>query len=240
MNAHGVMSATLFHSPSQNPYVLCTTAPSSERSQHGGEWTYISAVGDGPATVPECLEDNLEALARHDAILVGAVSEDGNLISVLEKSGRLTLVPLKVSNDRLGGIATIKVLKNKLCQQSPLRGVDQTCLRFHDVDGMLYLMAVDVEGYLITQRLDPRFSQPFSPQETSGYRYSKLSSPSTPASSRTGSEVRSGDSAQPTSPSLQLNPRYDIDYRNDAMSQVPSRHPHPDVPREYLAAQWRG
>ena len=162
LDAFGVTSATIFHSPMKHPYVLCTTAPSSERGKHGGEWTYISAIGDGPATVPECLEDNLSHLAKHGAIMAGAVSELGNVVGLLKKSGRLLIVPLNRASGGYGvrGDGTIKV-KDKLYAQT-LSQVDPTCLRFHVEDGVQHLVAVDIEGKVVVQRLDERSDQSVS------------------------------------------------------------------------------
>jgi hypothetical protein len=163
-----VTSATPFYLPSGHPYVLCTTSPSDERgkhcreqTEHYHEWTYISAIGDGPARVPEELEDNLTHLEKHEAIIVGTVSAAGDLVAVLERGGRVTIFPLRSNEQRLLRGANNMTHVKKLSQQWEARGVDPTSLRFHaTAQGVRYLKAIDIEGNLLGVCLDAGAVQP--------------------------------------------------------------------------------
>ena len=148
MNARGATSATLFQRASLNPYVLCTTSPSNERSKNNGEWSYISPVGAGPAKVPPQLDHNLWRLRKAKAIIAGAASPDGTIIALLEETGRILLMPL-VAQDG-GGLSSLDPisLDKKLKSQ---KSASPTAMRFCEVDRSLCLVAVDPKGTVVRQ-----------------------------------------------------------------------------------------
>ena len=149
MNARGATSATLFHTVSGNPYVLCTTSPSRERSKNNGEWSFVSPVGAGPAKVPPQLHHNLWRLRKAGAIIAGAVSPDGSIIALLEETGNILLMSLVAQEG--GGLSALEpiTLDATLKRQT---SASPTALRFCEVERRLCLLAVDPEGTVI--RLD--------------------------------------------------------------------------------------
>ncbi|MCJ1283639.1 hypothetical protein MMC26_002970 [Xylographa opegraphella] len=146
MNARGATSAMLFQTVAANPYVLCTTSPSRERSKNNGEWSFVSAVGAGPALVPPQLDHHLWRLRKAKAILAGAASPDGSVIALLEESGNVLLMPL-VAQDG-GGLASLDpiTLDSKLKSQ---KSASPTALRFCIRERRLCLLAVDPDGTVI-------------------------------------------------------------------------------------------
>ena len=146
MNARGATSATLFQTVSTNPYVLCTTSPSQERSNNNGEWSFVSPVGAGPARVPQQLDHHLWRLRQARAIIAGAASPDGSVIALLEETGKILLMPL-VAQDG-GGLAALDpiVLDARLKSQN---SASPTALRFCEVERRVCLVAVDPDGTVI-------------------------------------------------------------------------------------------
>ncbi|MCJ1398285.1 hypothetical protein MMC11_001482 [Xylographa trunciseda] len=146
MRARGVTSATLFETALSNPYVLCTTSPSRERARNNGEWSYVSAVGDGPVRVPPQLDHDLWRLEKAKAIIAGAVSPDGTVIALLEETGKILLMPL-VAEDG-GGLSSLDpiTVDTRLHAQS---SASPTALRFCQLDGHLCLVAVDPQGTVL-------------------------------------------------------------------------------------------
>ncbi|MCJ1436360.1 hypothetical protein MMC27_005739 [Xylographa pallens] len=146
MNARGATSATLFQTVSANPYVLCTTSPSRERSANNGEWSFVSPVGAGPAQVPQQLDHHLWRLQNAKAIIAGAVSPDGSVIALLEETGRILLMPLVAQEG--GGLSALDpiALDKRLRSQ---KSASPTALRFCMVERRLCLVAVDPDGTVI-------------------------------------------------------------------------------------------
>src|SRR2546430_8756186 len=96
-------SATLFTSPSKRPYVLCTTSPSAERElnkENGGEWSFISPVVSSPAILPKSLSHRIEQLLG--SIIAGAVTSVGEVLAVVESTGKIRLFRLNRQLD--GGL----------------------------------------------------------------------------------------------------------------------------------------
>lgn len=144
-------SASLFDSPSGKRYVLSTSSPSSERSRNEGEWSFISPVDHSlvPRHPPPHLIHRLKQLKRRLPIGTGAVPRPGNLVALLEKTGKIILIPL-TSNDR-GGLCSANSegeepaeLPISLCTQAKL---SMGCLRFDPPGALLY--AIDSKGKLI-------------------------------------------------------------------------------------------
>ena len=146
MNARGATSATLFQTVSGNPYVLCTTSPSRERSKNNGEWSFVSAVGAGPARVPPQLEHNLWRLRKAKAIIAGAASPDGSVIALLEETGRILLMPLVAQEG--GGLSSLDPITLDVPLKSQ-KSASPTALRFCEVERRLCLLAVDPEGTVV-------------------------------------------------------------------------------------------
>lgn len=152
MDRRGTLtSATLFNSPSRKPYVLCTTSPSLER-EHTGEWSFISPVAPGPASMPISLQHSIEQL--RESVLVGAATSVGDLIAVLEASGRVRLLRLDKEID--GGLCChasqdpVLEFNNQLCPQD---SAPPTSLRFQETLRGLQIFAIDRRGKLIVKTL---------------------------------------------------------------------------------------
>ena len=141
-------SATIYRSPSNRPYVLCTTAPSSERWLHDGEWSFILPVHEDTSRSsihPVGIVHNFEQFKYHRPLFAGCASSRHHLFAVLEKSGKLSVLGLDKHDD--GGIhgqEEAEILPHSLCKQDrPLTD----CLRF-DTSGS-YLMGIDPKGTII-------------------------------------------------------------------------------------------
>ena len=174
MKSDGVTSAALFQSPSNRPYVLCTTSPSNERERNGGEWSYISPVADFPAIVPPELDQNLIALRKAPAIVMGAASPHGDIVALLEQTGKLWLFPtMEIKHGGYPSWEESTILEKRLCEQ---RRPSNTCLRFHfrQDENRLCLYAVDVKGKVIKKSFDERRSAPLGP-EVDGFIPHRLS-----------------------------------------------------------------
>jgi hypothetical protein len=148
-----MLSAAIFHSPSNRPYVLCTTSPSDERWKHGGEWSFISAVADSPASVPPNLQFDFCQLGKHEkGIVAGAGSSDGKVVALLNQKGQIKLFSLNAKTD--GGLYSALeepvVLEKRLAAQTV---VSRGCLRFQSQDGRLFLFAVDLQGKVIRKEI---------------------------------------------------------------------------------------
>lgn len=139
----GVTSATVYHSPSKRDYLLCTTAPSTERWHHDGEWSFILPVPPNTRSHSGSTIHNFEQLKRP---LAGCPSSKHHVFAVLEDSGKLSI--LRLDKHDGGGIHSpdedAETLKQSLCKQDrPLTD----CLRF-DPSGS-FLFAVDPKGKII-------------------------------------------------------------------------------------------
>jgi hypothetical protein len=144
-----MLSATIFHSPSSRPYVLCTTSPSDERWKHGGEWSFISAVADSPACVSPILQFDFYALGKREkGIVTGAASPDGKVVALLNQKGKIKLFTLKGKTG--GGLYSALeeplILKEKLAER---KSASSGCLRFQSQNGSVFLFAIDPEGKVI-------------------------------------------------------------------------------------------
>ena len=147
-------SATVYQSPSNQVYVLCTTAPSKERWHHDGEWSFILPipVNASRAHTPSgsCIQ-NLEQFQDHGPLFAGCASSQHHVLAVLEKSGRLSV--LRLDKHRDGGIHSpdqdAEILAHSLCKQDrPLT----SCLRF-DPSGS-FLFAVDPKGKVVVTEFE--------------------------------------------------------------------------------------
>jgi hypothetical protein len=149
-----MLSATIFHSPSNRPYVLCTTSPSDERWKHRGEWSFISAVADSPASMPSALQFDFCRLGEHEkGIVAGAASSDGKVVALLNQKGQIKLFTL---NAKTGGglhsaLEEPVALKTRLAAQTT---ASSGCLRFQSQGGKLFLFAVDLHGKVIKADID--------------------------------------------------------------------------------------
>ena len=176
----GVTSTSIYISPSNNIYLLCTTSPSSERHQNQGEWSFILPLPNlGKLTAPQLrppYRDNIhnfEQFENHRAITAGAVSSRHNVFAVLEVNGRISLLPLKASAQ--GGICGVNT-KNKMKDLDESRGsisytdtrvgmkiLDERlggtggCLSFTP-DGEK-LIAVDARGKVVIVDFEKRYFQ---------------------------------------------------------------------------------
>src|SRR2546423_3257621 len=116
-----MLSAAVFHSLSNRPYVLCTTSPSDERWKHGGEWSFISAVADSPASVPPNLQFDFCRLGKLEkGIVAGAASSDGKVVALLNQKGQIKLFNLdaKTGGGLHSALEEPVVLKKKLAAQA--------------------------------------------------------------------------------------------------------------------------
>src|SRR5205085_1292311 len=132
------------------PYLLATTSPSSERYNNNGEWTFISAVADEPAKVPSDLQLDLAKLEKAKPIVAGTVPISGDLVALLENSGKIYLLRLRSIDGHIGSGEKPVTLAEKLAGANK---VSNTCLRFHVANGCLFLYAVDTEGTVIKKDL---------------------------------------------------------------------------------------
>lgn len=152
-DSEGVTSAAMFQSRAGRSYVLCTSSAPTERYRSHGEWPFCSPI-DPPEHVPPSSQHDLTALKDSRQLAVGAVSSVANVFAVLEKSGRILLLPLSAHTD--GGIHTRNmkpdVLRDSLCQGRTSRGsVDS--LKFDPAGRDLY--AIDPDGKLIVVSFQP-------------------------------------------------------------------------------------
>ena len=143
------MSAAIFTSPNDQPYVLCLTSPSSERAINGGrgEWSSIFSLPSGPSLVPVQLEHNIEHL--REAVLAGTATARGDLVAVREAGGRLKILSLSSPANSSGGLCCSKeptTLDFRLCSQSR---ASPTSIRFQASGDGLFLFAIDIEGKIV-------------------------------------------------------------------------------------------
>ncbi|KAL6718444.1 hypothetical protein ACLMJK_004534 [Lecanora helva] len=146
----GITSTSIYTPPSQNAYILCTTAPSSERERNADEWSFIIPLPkiNTPHTPrlrpPSNTVYNFGQFAHHRALRAGAVSDTQNVFAVLEDNGRISILPLEAGEN--GGIrgkgneSAVTVLETRL---SGVGG----CLRFTP-DGER-LVAADAKGKVV-------------------------------------------------------------------------------------------
>ena len=147
----GITSTSAYISPSDKPYILCTTAPSSERHKHKGEWSFIVPVPRPRVQIrprlrpPSNVAYNFEQFKDHRALRGGAVSSKHNVFAVLEDNGRISVLPLVAGEN--GGISEPGKSRNKVTILDKAIGRVGGCLRFTP-DGER-LVAVDAEGKVV-------------------------------------------------------------------------------------------
>ena len=156
-SALGLTSASLFYTPSQSPWALLTTAPSTEAFTNHGEFSYLSPIGAPPddAGALSQMAYNITTLPTYRrSILAGAVSDPPYYAALLERSGRIFLLRL----DRAGsgqGVTTVDSpveLSQQLSEQRSPLGVSPGSIRFCKADdGRLMLVAVDIYGKVVRQ-----------------------------------------------------------------------------------------
>lgn len=153
-DSDGLTSAAIYTTPSQQPYILCTTSASTERFRSQGEWPFISPVAPpNEQILPKTVHD-LTALQDHRQIVGGTVSSKANRFVVLTKFGKILVLSLDGHED--GGICSLNdkpdVLPVCLCALRSSRATP-TCLRFDPSGTKLY--AIDPEGKLIIVMFRP-------------------------------------------------------------------------------------
>ena len=142
-------SATVYHSPSKRLYLLCTTAPSTERWHHDGEWSFILLIPPNASRShihPGSTTHNFEQLKHHRPLFAGCPSSKHHVFAVLEDSGRISI--LRLDKHDGGGIYSpdehAEILAHSLCKQDrPLTD----CLRFDPSSSFLF--AVDPKGKIV-------------------------------------------------------------------------------------------
>jgi hypothetical protein len=127
---------------------LCGTWPSGRRTEHDGEWPFISAVHSGPVKeVPEALQHDFSVLlGKSSPILAGAVSSHFNVAALLENTGNLLLFSL--TSEPGWGIRpsdSHKVIK-KAVSRHDTSLKSSTSVRFCFINDTHYLFAIDVQG----------------------------------------------------------------------------------------------
>ena len=150
----GVTSATVYQSPTARIYVLCTTAPSTERYRHDGEWSFILLIPPNAFRQPPHPSTRLhtfEQLDCHRPLYVGCSSSQHHVFAILENSGRLSFLRLNKHKD--GAIHSreknAEKLLHSLCKQDrPLTD----CLRFDPSGDCLF--AVDPKGKIIVTEFE--------------------------------------------------------------------------------------
>lgn len=146
-------SATVYQSPSNRHYVLCTTAPSTERWHHDGEFSFILLIPSNPSQSHSLQSKrmyNLEQTKSHRPLFAGCPSNKHHVFAILEDSGRISVLRLDKHDD--GGIHSsdedAEILPHFLCKQDrPLTD----CLRFDPSGSALF--AVDPKGKIIVTEL---------------------------------------------------------------------------------------
>ena len=143
-------SATIYQSPSNQLNVLCTSAPSTERFLHQGEWSFSLLIPSNafqPQAYVSSMSHDFDQLKDHKPLFVGCCSNKHHIFAVLEASGRLSI--LRLDNHKDGGIYSrsgdeAEILKHSLCKlDRPLTD----CLRFDSSGSMLF--AVDPKGKIV-------------------------------------------------------------------------------------------
>ena len=150
----GVTSATVYQSPSKRHYVLCTTAPSTERWHHDGEWSFIILIPPNASrlnTDPGSRWHTFEQFKSHTSLVAGCPSSQHHLFAVLEDSGRLSV--LRLDKHDHGGIHSrdqdAEILAHSLCKQDrPLTN----CIRFDPSGSRLF--AVDPKGKIVVTEFE--------------------------------------------------------------------------------------
>ena len=154
-------STSIYNSPSNRPYVLCTTSPSSERHYNNGEWSFSLPLPstETPSSStprwrpPSNTIHNFEQFKRHDRFRAGAVSNKHNVFAVLEDNGRISTLPLTAGAQ--GGICGPPPDESEGGGSTFLSksiGKVGGCLRFTP-DGER-LVAVDAEGKVVVAEFE--------------------------------------------------------------------------------------
>ena len=153
-------SASIYKSPSRRLYVLCSTAPSTERWRNKGEWSFIVPLPLPSQTTPptqitqppKSTIHNFEQFEQHRALFGGCVSSRHNIFAVLEKTGRVSVLSLDAheisgvhsaqDNAELLSTSTLTLL----CEQ---KRSGTSRLRFEPEAKGGRLIAVDVRGKVV-------------------------------------------------------------------------------------------
>lgn len=147
----GVTSASIYRSPTDRLYVFCTTAPSSVRSSHQGEWSFVVPLPN--LNLPRIRPPNnnsihnFEQFKFHCALRAGCVSSRHNIIAVLEETGKISILPLE-AHEKAGIHGSdddaLAVLPEVLCKQD---NPSPSCLHFDPTGERLF--AIDPKGKII-------------------------------------------------------------------------------------------
>ncbi|KAL8896075.1 MAG: hypothetical protein Q9192_003280 [Flavoplaca navasiana] len=147
-DSDGLTSIAVYKSPSEQPYIFCTTSASTERFRSEGEWSFISPVPFPGGQVPPNAVHDLITLQDHRQIVASTVSSVANKFAVLTKAGKIIVLALDAHEE--GGIDSLQdepdILSRSLCSLRSSRATP-TCLRFDPAGTNLY--AVDPEGKLL-------------------------------------------------------------------------------------------
>ncbi|KAL2047571.1 hypothetical protein N7G274_000612 [Stereocaulon virgatum] len=159
----GITSISIYKSPSQRFYILCTTAPSSERWRNKGEWSFIIPLPlRPPATLPTQLIHptdnnihNFEQFEKHRALLGGCVSIEHSVFAVLEKTGKISLLSLDPHSR--GGVYSAQdnaellstSASTSLCEQ---KRSGTSAMRFEPEAEGGRLIAVDARGKIVVTK----------------------------------------------------------------------------------------
>ncbi|KAL8984109.1 MAG: hypothetical protein Q9205_001847 [Flavoplaca limonia] len=153
-DSDGLTSIAMYKSPSQQPYIFCTTSASTERFRSEGEWSFISPVPFPGDQVPPNAVHDLTTLQDHRQIVACTVSSVANKFAVLTKAGKILVLALDAHEE--GGIDSLQedpdILPGSLCSLRSSRATP-TCLRFDPAGTKLY--AVDPEGKLLVVTFKP-------------------------------------------------------------------------------------
>lgn len=155
MRSGEISSTTLFDSSLSNPYVLCSTLPSLERSINKGEWSFISPVGSAQVRAHDRLIHDLVRLGKSGAILTAAICPQVGVIALVEHrgshKGRLIIMP--VIAKEAGGLSALDpVVLNEgtlTIQEHERVKISPMAVRFHETGSGFCLVAVDIKGKLI-------------------------------------------------------------------------------------------
>ncbi|KAL9127791.1 MAG: hypothetical protein Q9217_003397 [Psora testacea] len=145
----GITSTSLYRSPSNRSYLLCSTSPSAERWHNHGEWSFSVPVSNTDTLVrtpPPKVVHNFEQFRKHRALVASAVSNTHNILAVLGETGEISILQLDAHED--GGIHSQEKEALKVSQQlAEQERPSASCLRF-DPEGER-LFAVDNKGMVV-------------------------------------------------------------------------------------------
>lgn len=147
-------------SQSENQYLLCTTAASSERCRNEGEWPYCSPITFPPEHVAGANVHNLESLRGRPSLVSGAVSSTVKVFAVLERKGRISLIGLQAHSE--GGIydgdQEPETVEFSLNDQKTEHQICPSALKFDNSGTRLY--AVGPDGKIVIVDFEDREDLP--------------------------------------------------------------------------------